>query len=145
MHTFLVFPSFVTFIFGLVCLFFGMYMRKADSKFEENAKRTKAYIIGYRTKDGSQWDYPIVRFFDEGKEVSALCETGGIKASFYPPGTELDIYYMREEGVLGVSYKARAIHDRIAPVGLSKVGNFMLILSAIFFTITLVLVALAAL
>ena len=74
-----------------------------------------------------------------------MCETGGIKASFYPPGTELDIYYMREEGVLGVSYKARAIHDRIAPVGLSKVGNFMLILSAIFFTITLVLVALAAL
>ena len=51
MNTFLVFPSFVTFIFGLVCLFFGMYMRKADSKFEER-KRT-AYIIGYRTKDGS--------------------------------------------------------------------------------------------
>jgi len=125
---------FVFLTFAVTTLYLGKILTKADRDFKENAKRTRAYIVSYKIPEGSNFEYPYVRFFDEGKEVTALCTSGGIKASFYPPGTELEIYYYKKTVLGNNVYEVRRADDSLmgGEPEMGRVGKFMYVLCSIF-------------
>ena len=109
---------FVFLTFAVATLYLGKILTKADRDFKENAKRTRAYMVSYKIPEGSNFEYPYVRFFVEGKEVTALCTSGGIKARFLSTWRRSEIYYYKKTVLGNNVYEVRRADDNLWVVNL---------------------------
>jgi len=117
---------------ALALLFLGFYARRSERMFYKKAIKTTACIIGYKPIEGTFLVNPRVRFLDGNKDVKVICQTAGIKVEYYPPGVQMEVYYLRKPLLDKYVYEVRPADEKIRSISTIKLSNFLIVLAVIF-------------